>query len=296
MSRRLDVISSHTRQPEFENRIVNCNGVNISCRYTGRGNGLPLLIIRGLGMTKEDSDSLSRRMSSERRVVTIDNRGSGESDTPDSDYTFEDMASDCVTVMQSFNNCNKFHVLGVSMGGCIALQLAFKYQKHVASLTIGCSYATKGEDIGVPMRYREMTMADMPSEASERSAHIRELFEYSFTKEWIANNQTTFSSLLADYESAEVKRLSKPNGRGQEKAIMAFLSTGMLQDLPSIRCPTMAITGCKDEIVPFKNSIQLSQKIPNCYLAVIPNAGHLFWEMDPQISCIIMLNFLKRND
>jgi pimeloyl-ACP methyl ester carboxylesterase len=74
------------------------------------------------------------------KIVTFDNRGVGESDKPAGPYTTKMMADDTVGLMDHLG-IKKANILGVSMGGMIALEIAINYPEKVSKLVLGCTFA-----------------------------------------------------------------------------------------------------------------------------------------------------------
>eukprot|EP01064_Diplonema_japonicum_P010512 TRINITY_DN17762_c0_g1_i1.p1 TRINITY_DN17762_c0_g1~~TRINITY_DN17762_c0_g1_i1.p1 ORF type:complete len:323 (+),score=36.36 TRINITY_DN17762_c0_g1_i1:38-970(+) len=292
---RLATLESHLKKPVFRCRdetAVGHQGVLICYRVVepvgATQNLSPVVVIRGLGMTKDDSVRLAEGLAATgRKVITLDNRGSGESEKPGFHFELADMAKDCVEVMKKEQNqtSKRFHLVGVSMGGCIAMKVALFASDMLASLTLGCTYAESRYNLEVPKRYREMAMQPIPQDPAERGIYMRELFGFSFTEDWIAAHPKAFQELLDQYEESEVKRMGTntdpASAKSQEAALLNFLEVGMLHQVPHITTPTMVITGDRDRIIPYSHSLSLRASIPGSSLAILPRQGHLFWEMDP---------------
>ncbi|KAJ9440341.1 putative aminoacrylate hydrolase RutD [Diplonema papillatum] len=266
---------------------------------------LQVMIVRGLGMTKEDSESFAKLLSKQgRRVVLFDNRGSGDSDAPDFEYLLDDMATDGAHVIEktlkvplrSGRTQTKSHLIGVSMGGCIAMKLAIQRPDLLASLTVGCSYAENLDGVGVSDRFKELSLADVPQDSLHRRNHFDELFRFNFSKRWVAKNPMRYAQLFASFEASEIRRLAKPGGRGQETAVREFMTNGMVDAVKHIACPTLLISGDEDAIIPFRNSLRLYALIENTSLAILPFQGHIFWETAPELTSQNLNPFLSMHD
>lgn len=111
---------------------------DISIYYEEHGSGEPLLIIGGLANTVQDYTQRSRIVSllaEKYRVITFDNRGAGQTDKPDIPYSIAMMADDTAQLLHALN-IKQAYILGVSMGGRIALDLAVRYPKLVNKLIL----------------------------------------------------------------------------------------------------------------------------------------------------------------
>jgi pimeloyl-ACP methyl ester carboxylesterase len=81
------------------------------------------------------------------RVITFDNRGAGNSDKPKGPYSITQMADDTVTLMDHLGIA-KAHIIGVSLGGMIAQEVAINHPERVSKLVLGCTYACIDEANG----------------------------------------------------------------------------------------------------------------------------------------------------
>ncbi|MCI0156694.1 alpha/beta hydrolase [Leifsonia shinshuensis] len=96
---------------------------DIRLHYDVRGSGLPLLFIPGLGVSIADMAPFVTALAGRVRVIAVDNRGAGLSDKPDEPYSIAVMAADAIAVAED-SGLAPLDVLGYSLGGRIALQLA----------------------------------------------------------------------------------------------------------------------------------------------------------------------------
>ncbi len=112
---------------------VLANGLNL--HYEDSGVGEPILLIPGLAIDVSQVQGLIRGLSIGRRVIAIDNRGVGRSEKPDAPYSIELMADDAAGLL-SVLSVSRADVLGISMGGRIALELALKHPEMVRTLIL----------------------------------------------------------------------------------------------------------------------------------------------------------------
>lgn len=103
--------------------------------YELAGAGQPLVLIAGLGLDLSECGPLIDALATRYRVLAFDNRGAGRTDKPDEPYTVEQMATDTAGLMQALG-IERAHVVGMSLGGRIALDLALEYPERVRSLTL----------------------------------------------------------------------------------------------------------------------------------------------------------------
>lgn len=117
---------------------IKANDINIY--YELYGEGEPLVLIAGLGTDLTVYEPTINRLSKRFRVLAFDNRGVGRTDKPDIPYKIEIMADDTAELMNGVG-INKAHVLGISMGGRIAMALALQHPSKVNSLVLAATSA-----------------------------------------------------------------------------------------------------------------------------------------------------------
>ena len=108
---------------------------DIEMYYESQGSGPVLLVIGGLGIEMSELDTLIDPLSSRFRVVAFDNRGAGRSSKPRGPYSIEQMADDAAALMDRLD-LPRAHVLGISMGGRIALALALAHPERADRLVL----------------------------------------------------------------------------------------------------------------------------------------------------------------
>lgn len=113
--------------------MAEVNATNIY--YEVQGTGEPLVVIHGLGADVSESRITTDPLAEHFRLLTFDNRGAGRSDKPDVPYSIEMLASDTAELMRAAGFV-KASVLGISLGGRIALELALKRPDLVKKLVL----------------------------------------------------------------------------------------------------------------------------------------------------------------
>jgi pimeloyl-ACP methyl ester carboxylesterase len=113
--------------------LAEINGIHVY--HETRGEGPPLLLILGTGLDVSELSRMIDGLAAHHRVVAFDNRGAGRSDRPDEPYSIELMASDTFGVMEAAE-LDRAAVLGISLGGRIAMELALRHPERVERLIL----------------------------------------------------------------------------------------------------------------------------------------------------------------
>lgn len=108
---------------------------DIHMYYEIYGVGKPLVLIGGLGIDLSEFDGISRWLAQKYRVLAFDNRGAGRTDKPDIPYSIEMMAEDTEELMNALA-IERASILGISMGGHIALELTLRHPERVERLIL----------------------------------------------------------------------------------------------------------------------------------------------------------------
>ncbi len=243
---------------------INVQGVNLY--YEIRGEGDPLIMIRGVGSNADHWYAQVPAFSEKLRVVIFDNRGIGRSDKPDIPYTIGMMAQDTLGLMDALH-IPRAHVLGISMGGMIAQEIAIRCPEKVHGLVLGCTHCggkhavPADEQIGRLFGEYLLTGSD---EAYEKT--LRALFSEKTLKDRPDITQV--------YREVSKRFPSSP--KFLIRQFEAVQKHDSWEDLPKIKAPTLVLTGSEDVLVPPENSRLLAARIPRARLEIIEGGGHQF--------------------
>ena len=108
---------------------------DIQMYYEIHGDGEPLVLIVGLGTDISEWEGIIRWLATKYKVLAFDNRGAGRTDKPDIPYSIGMMADDTAGLMQALG-MKQAHLLGISLGGRIALELALQHATSVKKLVL----------------------------------------------------------------------------------------------------------------------------------------------------------------
>ena len=245
---------------------VKANGINIYYRVQGKGE--PLILIMGLGGECGDWILQACAFKKYYRVVTFDNRGVGKSDKPGEPYTIKTMADDTVGLMDHLG-IDKAHILGVSMGGMIAQEVAINYPKRVKKLILVSTTAGRDEKGGhSPGLLKAMGLKEGFSDEDIKSVDIGKVMT--------SLNAHAFSSgaiktVAVPFCWVRTKLFGIKGVKGQFEAVMTHST---LDRLHTIKAPTLVIAGAEDRIVPSSSSDVLANRIPDARLVKVEGGSH----------------------
>ena len=227
-----------------------------------------VLLVHGLGYARWGWEPVLDALVERFRVLSFDNRGIGESDVPAGPYTAEQMAGDAVAVLDAAG-VGQAHVVGTSLGGMVAQEVARTHADRVAKLVLVCT--TPGGDATVPMpRQTVDLLARMPTLEPERA--LRLAIENAFSGDALAKDPTLVERILAH-------RLSSPQDPAGWQAQASAGTTYAGGELAAITRPTLVLHGTADVVVDPGNARVLADGLPDARLEMVEGAGHLlFWE------------------
>lgn len=256
--------------------LAKLNGIHIS--YQVEGEGEPLVMIMGFTASRIGWLPQRRFFRKYYRVITFDNRGAGKSDKPPGPYSTRMMADDTVELMGVLG-IEKAHIVGLSMGGMIAQELAINYPRRVMKLVLAATYARQDETSGDTPELAKFLHLDPEKKASALIGLAFNKPFYRFSFGLLARIQTRFMAASGEVGIA-----------GQSEAC---LKHDTVERLSSIKAPTLVIVGTGDRIIRPVSSEVLAGKIPNAKLVRVEGASHYFSFEMKNIFNREVLNFLK---
>jgi 3-oxoadipate enol-lactonase len=233
---------------------------NTSIDYDVHGEGPPLILINGLGFGRWAFFKQILALSRHFLTITFDARGER-----DLNEGVSDLALDVVALMDHLR-IRKAHVLGTSLGGFVAQELALRRPDLVDRLVLLCtSYGARGPETMSPWALSDMI--GLPSLSVERA--VRRGLETATSDAYRAKHPEEFERIVR-WRRADSPSLSAYYG--QMRAGARF---DVSRDAHSITSPTLVIHGAEDRYVPVANAVALAEAIPGAKLRVLDNAGHL---------------------
>ncbi|MDQ6648786.1 MAG: alpha/beta fold hydrolase [Actinomycetota bacterium] len=266
--------------------VAKVNGISICYETFGPADGVPLLLVMGLGvqMIAWEDDFCRGLADRGYFAIRFDNRDVGESthlhDAPPPDvlaalhrkdmssasYTLEDMADDSVGLLDELG-IERAHLVGVSMGGMIAQTLAIRHPGRVASLTSVMS--TPAPAIGPPTREAMAALMQPPAESREQA------IENSLrTADVIASpGFPRDDASIRDRAGRSYDRGFDPMGVGRQ--LLAIHASGDRSSaLTGVTVPTVVVHGLDDPLVGVDGGRATAAAVPGSELVLIEGMAH----------------------
>jgi pimeloyl-ACP methyl ester carboxylesterase len=257
-------------------------GQRIYYEIGGREDGAPLVLIRGLGRSSSYWLEFRELLERERRVLVLDNRGIGRSDTPPLPWGTDAMADDVAEVLVD-SGIQRADVFGISLGGMVAQQLALRHPHRVERLVLACT--TPGGRDAERIRPRAAAAlartATMPYDEA-----IRFSAPWVLSPEHLERRPEIVDVWIAIAASEPKSRLGLI---GQLWAAARHDASRLLRHVDH---PTLVFTGDADRLVPPANSRRLAERLPNTTLRTVRGAGHDVPTERPDETAELVLSFL----
>jgi 3-oxoadipate enol-lactonase len=231
--------------------------------YEIHGDGEPLLCVAGLSCDTLVWIPQLQAFSAEHRTVIFDNRDVGQSSMAEAGYDIADMARDALALADELE-LDSFHLLGVSMGGAIAQEIALQAPGRIRTLTLAVSFATGG---AYARRLAEVWGARVMQVGREQ--HVDELMLLNHSEQFYENPDMV--------EFIRTAVLQNPHPQPPEafaRQLEACSHHHTLDRVGTLTMPTHVIGGEHDILVPVWKSREIAAAIPGAKLDVFAGAPH----------------------
>ncbi len=230
-----------------------------------------VVLVQGLGLSSRFWFDTPRRLADDvdgpRRVLTLDNRGTGRSDRPRGPYRMAHMADDVAAVIREAG-IGPAIVVGISMGGMIAQEVALRHPRAVSGLVLLATWAGLPH-VQLPRPRALATLVSLPMRSSKDRG--RALARLLLPRAHVARSATA-AAALGEWPNALAEDPTDPRAFFAQLAAASTHSTGFR--LRNIRCPTVVVCGDEDAIMRPGNARILARRIPGAALEILPGVAH----------------------
>ncbi|HEV2769455.1 MAG TPA: alpha/beta fold hydrolase [Solirubrobacteraceae bacterium] len=244
-----------------------------------RGSGEPLVLLQGLsGHSGHWGEAFLEALARDFDVIAYDHRGTGHSSRVEGSFTLAELADDAAGLVRALG-LEDAHVLGISMGGMVAQELALAHPELVRTLTLGCTmFGGPRALFTAPAVLEEISEAVM---SGDRERALRNGFEVNLSEGYRAGE--------GRWEEWQASSAQNPVGLSvtllQLEAIDNFHTADRLG---SLEVPTLVLHGTEDRLLDVRNGEMLADVVPGARLEVFEGAGHLFfWEQPERAAALV---------
>ncbi len=245
----------------------------VTLHYELDGSGSPAVYVCGLGSHSNDVLSIALRqiVGQNYQILTVDNRGAGQTTVGvGASVTIEDMADDIAAVMDEHHMQNA-QVVGISMGGCIAMMLALRHPDKVHSLVAAVTFAssqpTPNRSDFMVRTAREMRSRGIPNDVISRFTALFLLGEDVFR----------YQPIMDAWVNAPPDPLQQSE-EGLNQQLAAISHYNVLEQIKTLAIPTLVMSSPEDLLVPPRFQDEIAAAIPNAEIKRYPG-GHVFMLM-----------------
>jgi pimeloyl-ACP methyl ester carboxylesterase len=259
--------------------FVHVNNIRMYYKIRGAGHE-PLVFISGLGADHRVWDALMPKFAEKYRCLLFDNRGVGRTEKPKARYSTKLLAQDVSALMAAIH-VPRAHVMGISMGGAIAQELAINHPDQVGSLTLISTWAkadTFRRELG-GCRLRA-------AKTCGRNAFWREHLLWCFTHDFYEQQSGKIDA------AREFLAKTVQPAYALARQTEAVINHDTLDRLHRIQAPTLIVVGDEDISTPVRFATTLHDNIKDSKLTIVKGAGHSLSSEKPDLFIKIALGFL----
>lgn len=254
---------------------------NLKLYYEMTGAGLPLMLIHGLGSSHRDWEKQVPMFATRYQVITLDLRGHGRSEKPPGPYSIKMFAEDTNRFIRELN-ISPLHVVGISMGGMLAFELAVHFPELLRSLTVVNSYPemrveTLWEHLQTWRRLLFLELLGMRGTGILLGRHLFPKPEQREIREMFVN------------------RWAENDKRAYRESLRAIFNWDVERHLDKIRCPVLVVASDQD-YMSLDEKRAYTAKLSDAKLVVIEDARHAVTAERPERFNAILEEFLAGLD
>ena len=259
--------------------VPNNSIAEIDLYYERRGSGDPLLLIQGLGGNSLHwGEPLLADLERDFELILYDHRGAGRSAALNGACTIASLAADAAALLDVLEIASA-HVVGISMGGMVAQELALLAPERVRTLTLGCTFPGGPEAKMTDPAVVGLLAEALLSGVGERA--LRAGYDVMIAPQYAEDpaNYALYAKVAGLYPAP------LPVLIAQLQAITGHDTSARLSE---ISVPTLVLHGTADRLLDCVNGELVARLIPEARLELLEGAGHMFfWEQPERTAALV---------
>lgn len=256
--------------------IVDVGGTEL--HYVRAGEGEPMLLIQGMSATHLTwGRPFLAALEESFDCIVFDHRGMGRSGPAELPFTTADLAADATGLLDALE-IERAHVVGISMGGMVAQELALAHPDRIRTLTLGATYC--GGTEGKLMDPDDLKMLGEAMASGERERVFRAMWELNLSPGF-RGDEARYAEFR---EMAEALPAPLPVILQQMRACGAHDTSARLGEIAT---PALVVHGSEDRMLPASNGRQIATLL-STRLELLDGVGHMFWWEQPERSAALI--------
>ncbi len=245
----------------------------IELSYERAGSGPPLLMIMGMSGTFDHWNAeFLADLRRDFETIVYDHRGVGASSRLEGPVTIAQLAEGAAGLLAALE-IDSAHVLGISMGGMVAQELALSHPERIRALALGCTYCG-GEGSSVASEEVMRRLAEGMA-SGDRERALRTSWEVNVSPAYAADEQA-----YARFREIGLRRAVPVEVILEQMRAITEHDTSTR--LPEIALPTLVMHGTLDQMLPVQNGHMIAGLIEDSHLEIFDGVGHLFFWEQPE--------------
>ncbi|MGW7756022.1 alpha/beta fold hydrolase [Streptomyces violaceusniger] len=250
------------------------DGTLLAYQHHGTGRP-PLVLLAGQANNHHWWDGIRADFHATHTTLTMDWRGTGESEKPDHPYSTPGFADDVIAVLDQLG-IERADLYGTSMGGRVAQWVAARHPHRIRRLVLGCT--SPG---GPHATERDMAVRRSLAQADARAAN-EALIDLMYTPAWRSAHPGPYTTLGAPGMPPHARR----------GHLVASNQHDAWDALPLITAPTLILHGADDRLTPAANAPLLASRIPQARTHIFEGARHGYFQECRPAAATIVSSFL----
>ncbi|WP_044171692.1 alpha/beta fold hydrolase [Kamptonema formosum] len=252
-----------------------------------KGKGFPILCLHGHPGSGASMSVFAEHLSQRFQTLAPDLRGYGKS-RAGGDFEMTDHLLDLEALLDRFG-IERCLVLGWSLGGILAIELALKLPARVTGLILVAT-AARPRSSHPPVSWEDLLYTGVSSIVNRLYPswewNIETFGKRSLYRYLIEQHTPVAYQYLADFGMSAYLQTSGPARRALETALRAGYDR--LSELSEIQCPSLLLAGAADRHITPESSLETARHLKNCEWHCYPNTAHLFpWEIPNRVNADI---------
>lgn len=260
-------------------RFATIGEITLHHRLEGSPEGVPLVFINSLGTDLRIWDQVVARFADRFLIIRYDKRGHGLSDCPPGPYTLRDHTNDLTGLLEVLQ-VKEAVVIGVSVGGMIALDYAACHPDRVKALVLCDTATTIGSAEGWNERIEAIREKGM---ALVGKTILPRWFAAEFLRQQPAEGQGYYNML------------TRTPAEGYIATCEAIREADLSERVGRVTAPALVVGGAEDLVTPPQRVRELAERLPQARFELIKQAGHLPSIEQPEVLAAKIHQFLQEN-